>query len=101
MRTELGRGHYQAIGKKGGDAVKAARGLGFYQAIGKKGGEKMRATHGPEFFSEIGKKGGQRMAALVVAGKKALKDASAKDIVGLGPNSDNDDYELPPKSKRA
>ena len=81
MRTELGRGHYQAIGKKGGDAVKAARGLGFYQAIGKKGG--------------------QRMAALVVAGKKALKDASAKDIVGLGPNSDNDDYELPPKSKRA
>lgn len=39
---EAGRKGGLIGGKKGGDTVKAERGIGFYQEIGRKGGQKVR-----------------------------------------------------------
>lgn len=89
----------RALGKMGGDAVKAKRGLGFYQEIGRKGGQAVRDKKGPEFyrvigemggqalkkaappghFEAIGTKGGQRTKDLCKAGKCALKKGGDDD----------------------
>lgn len=73
------REYYRAIGRMGGEKVKAERGQSFYEAIGRKGGERLRDTRGPGFYEAIGHKGGQKTKALVEAGKKALQQKRGEE----------------------
>lgn len=56
---EKGDPRAKLIGKKGGDAVKALRGVEYLQEIGKRGGEKTLKEHGIDRLRSIGKKGGE------------------------------------------
>lgn len=42
---------------------------------GRKGGETVKAERGVAFYQEIGRKGGQRVRALIEAGKAAMEGA--------------------------
>jgi hypothetical protein len=56
---KYGTAHFRAIGKKGGDATKAAYATGndYYERIGKlggkKGGKSTSAKHGPAFYQGV------------------------------------------------
>jgi general stress protein YciG len=55
---KYGRGFYQQIGEKGGEARKGALGQSGYRRLGRLGGEAVREKYGAEFYAEIGQKGG-------------------------------------------
>lgn len=57
------KGSEKAIeaGRRGGAAVREARGVDFFRAIGQKGGNATKEKYGPEFFSQIGQKGGESL----------------------------------------
>lgn len=61
------------IGRLGGLANLAKRGLGHYREIGAKGGEviKQMAQKNPDYWKEIGRKGGAKTAELVRLGRAA------------------------------
>jgi uncharacterized protein len=94
IREKYGTAHFRAIGKKGGEATKAAHAIGndYYERIGKlggqKGGKSTSAKHGPAFYQGIGKRGGDKVKALIDAAKDARKAqaaAAASSVTAAAP----------------
>jgi len=45
---------------------------------GRKGGETVKAERGIEFYQEIGRKGGQKVRELIEAGRAAMKSSGRR-----------------------